>query len=86
MSRPEGKDGDTGYMWAGMHRAASESLMHATRDDDPRCVVVFATEAIEAGNEAAKMARNPRQLAVTNELLKAASKVKALAEETPEAM
>lgn len=76
MTRPEGKSGDTGLLWAGSHRAASESLMHATRDDDPRCVAVFAQEAIDAGQEALKAAKNARQRIVTDALLSAAHQIK----------
>lgn len=86
MSRPAGKTGDTGLEWKGWHRSASESLMHATVDDDPRCVMVFAKEAIEAGREALKASRNPRQRIMTDALMDAAHRVKDLAENTPEQM
>lgn len=59
-----------------MHRSAAESLMWASRDDDPRCVVVSAGEAIEAGVEALKLAKNQRQRDLTNALLQAAHQIK----------
>lgn len=60
--------------------------MHATSDDDPRCVVVFADEAIEAGTQALGAAKNPRQVAVTTRLLEAAQDVKTYALKHPEGM
>lgn len=54
--------------------------MHSTRDDDPRCVVVMAKEAIEAGREALKEAKNQRQRDDTEALLDAAHKAKAAGE------
>jgi hypothetical protein len=79
MTTPENKP-DTGLLWAGWHRAASESVMHATRDNDPRCVVAFAKEGLEAGREAIREAKNARQRADTESLLDAAHKVKAIGE------
>lgn len=76
MTRAAGKTGDTGLEWKGWHRSASESLLHATVDDDPRCVGVFAQEAIQAGSEALKAAKNQRQVDVTHSLLTVAHKIK----------
>lgn len=84
MSRPAGKYGDTGLEWKGWHRSASESLLHATSDDDPRCVQNFAKEAIDAGREALKVAKNARQRVTTEKLLDAAHAVKSNGEQYSE--
>lgn len=81
MTRPHGKKGDTGWEWAGMHRSAAESLMWASRDDDPRCVVVGSQECILAAREALKLAKNQRQIDMTSELLDAAHKTKSRGEQ-----
>lgn len=78
--------GDTGLEWAGWQRSASEALMHSTRDSRPDCVIERAREAISAGREALKVAKNPRQLDVTDSLLEAAYRVKRRAQDTPEDM
>lgn len=70
----------SGQLWAGLHRAASESLIHATRDDDPRCVVGYANEAIQSSRDALERAINPRQKAVSERLLDAAHQIKLIAE------
>lgn len=84
MSSPEPTD--TGLEWKGWHRSASESLMHATVDPDPRCVVRFTREALDAAHEALAVLKNPRQLAVSTALIEAAVAVQELAERTPEQM
>ena len=76
MTRPEGREGDTGLMWRGWQRSASEALMHSSHDDVASCVVVFAKEAIDSGREALKVARNQRQRDTTEKLLEAAHKIK----------
>lgn len=79
---PEPKD--TGLEWSGWHRAASESLLHATRDKDPQCAQHFASEAIDAGREALKAAKNPRQRVMTEHLLDASHEVRRIVREDPE--
>lgn len=71
---------DIGWEWAGLQRSASESLVHASRDYEPDCVVRFAQEAIRVGREALKVAANHRQSTATERLLDAAHGVKAEAE------
>jgi hypothetical protein len=60
--------------------------MHATRDDDPDCVAIFASEAIQAGTEALILAKNARQIAVTESLVAVAGRVAKLAQESPQDM
>jgi hypothetical protein len=75
---------DSGVEWAGWHRSASESLIHASRDSDAKCVVHLSEEAMWAGRRAVAAARNERQRSSTQKLIEAAQGLKKLAEEHPE--
>lgn len=54
-------ESEKSILWAGFHRGASESLIHACRDDSVRQIQVYAQEAIEAGERALEVAQNDRQ-------------------------
>lgn len=74
---------DTNLEWKGWQRSASEALMHAT-SADPAQVTAFAEEAIKSGQEALKVASNPRQRAVTESLLNVAHAIKRMVVEVVE--
>lgn len=76
-------DPGTTLEWKGWQRSASEALMHAT-SADPAQVTADAEEAIKAGQEALKVASNPRQRAVTESLLNVAHAIKRMVAELAE--
>lgn len=86
MTQPRGRGSDTGLMYRGWQRTASEALMHAVSDDDPRCVLTFCAEAEEAAELAVKAASNPRQIAMSQALISAAHNVRDMAQNRPEQM
>lgn len=73
---------DTGLEWRGWHRSASEALLHATNDPRASCVIDNVKEAIRAGQQALRVAKNKRQRDVTESLLDVAHKIKNSAEHT----
>lgn len=72
---------DDSILWAGFHRGASESLIHACRDDDMRKVRAYAQEAIEGGERALEVARNERQRHASASEIEAARALLAMARE-----
>lgn len=73
-------DDDTSYLWAGMQRVASESLIHSCRTSDPDEALDMANKAIAAGQDALKLVSNQRQTEMTSSLLGAAHLTKSRAE------
>lgn len=69
----------------GWQRAASEALIHAATDDDPKCVSAFVEQARDAAGNALDSATNPRQVAVVNAVLRACDQIANLAKH-PERM
>lgn len=70
----------------GWQRAASEAMLHAVTDEVPECVIRFVGQAREAAANALEAATNPRQIAMTESLLRAADQIELLAQNHPERM
>lgn len=63
-------------IWSGMHRAASEALVHSGRTDDPVLMRTKASDAIHLGLEALNVAVNYSQGCASEALVHAALKIK----------
>lgn len=81
--RPPGTEGDTGLNFAGWYNIASSTLVHASRDDDPRCMSVLCLEARSAAELAELYAKNNRQETMAKQLLQSIADIELIAKTTP---
>ncbi len=81
--RPIGSSGNTGLLFSGWYAAASQTLLHASRDDDPRCQRVLCIEAKIAADWAKHFAKNERQTRMCERLTAAIVDLMEIARNTP---